>query len=101
MNAFVERQQRAEKTINLLKQQIAALVSIAEQKQKLAEQEEIKKLRKENEQAEKQVEKLKYDLRFYESQNGVKQIAVPEKAAPVASTPTVVEPPKTSQPAPS
>ena len=29
MNAFVERQQQAEKTIDLLKQQIAALVSIA------------------------------------------------------------------------
>ncbi|XP_066912466.1 aminoacyl tRNA synthase complex-interacting multifunctional protein 1-like [Clytia hemisphaerica] len=102
MNAFVERQQQAEKTIDLLKQQIAVLVSIAEQKQKIAEKEEIQKLRKENEQAEKQVQKLKYDLRFYESQNGVKQIAVPEKSTPVASTPTTVEEtPKPSQPAPS
>jgi len=95
MNAFTERQNQAEKTIALLKQQISALVSIAEQKQRIAEQEEIQRLQKENLQTEKTVQQLKYDLRFFESQNGVKQVSVPEKSIPVTTTPTEeVKPPK-------
>lgn len=96
MNAFAERQQQAEKTVSLLKQQLAALIAIAAQKQQIEEQKEIQKLQKENEEAECTVRKLKAELRFYEAQNGVKQVSVPiqskekvvEKVAPI---PIVVE----------
>lgn len=100
MNAFTERQNQAEKTIALLKQQIEALISIAEQKQKLAEKDEIQRLQKENAKTEKTVLQLKYDLRFFEAQNGVKQVLVPEKEAPVASVPPQeTETPKDTKPA--
>lgn len=86
MNAFVKRQDQAERTINLLKQQIAALITIAEQKQRIAEQDEIQKLQKENKEVEGAVKQLKSELRFYESQNGVKQVSLPAKSAPVQTT---------------
>lgn len=96
MNAFTERQQQAEQTVSLLKQQLAALITIAAQKQQIEEQKEIHKLQKENKEAECTVRKLKAELRFYEAQNGVRQVSVPVQSKEkmveeVAPTPVVVE----------
>lgn len=100
MNAFLERQEQAERTINLLKQQIAVLITIAEQKQKVAEQGEIQRLQKENREAESNVQNLKSELRFYESQNGVKQVSVPRKSNEVSAAPIQSAPVEEKKPSP-
>jgi len=77
MDGFHARQMQAEQILNYLKEQIEALKHVAEQRKSHFEQEEIERVSKENESIRIGIRKLKTDLKFYETQNGVKQIPVP------------------------
>ncbi|XP_057317707.1 aminoacyl tRNA synthase complex-interacting multifunctional protein 1-like [Hydractinia symbiolongicarpus] len=79
MDVLQRRQDEAEQTVAILKQQLVILSKLAEQKQKEKEQLEINKLTKENECLESSLKKLKQELKYYEAQNGVKSIPIPQR----------------------
>lgn len=86
MEKLLQRQQEAEQTVVFLKQQLAILTQLAVQREKALEEEEIKRLKIENNVMQNDIIKLKEDLRYHEAQNGVKNVALPKRLAPVTST---------------
>jgi len=70
----------SEKTVEFLRQQITILTALAAQKKDggATEEKEIKSLTAENELLRTDVLKLKQTLQFYEVQNGVVQIKIPQ-----------------------
>jgi len=78
MENIHEHLEQSEKTIVFLQEQLAILTALAAQKQQSSEDEEIKRISAENEHLRKDLIKLKGDLRYYEVQNGVSQIALPK-----------------------
>jgi len=70
--------EQSEKTVTLLREQIAILTALAAQKNNPNEEHEIKRITKENELLGNELKKLKQNLQYYEVQNGVLQVDVPK-----------------------
>jgi len=69
---------QSEQTVTFLREQIAILTALAAQKNELNEEHEIKRITKENELLGKELMKLKQNLQYYEVQNGVEQVEIPQ-----------------------
>jgi len=69
---------QSEKTVNFLREQLTILTALAAQKKGTNEEEEIKRISKENDVLRNELVKLKENLQYYEVQNGVVQVEIPK-----------------------
>jgi len=87
MDSLTQNIEQSEKTVAFLRDQIAILTTLAQQKNETNEAEEIERLTRENEILGSELKGLKESLQYYEVQNGVAQIQIPKRESDAAAPP--------------
>lgn len=92
MEDLVARNKEAEETATFLQQQLTILQALADKQRQEKEQAEINRLQTNNAVLKSNLQNLKDTLIYWETINGVKQIAIPKQTAklqPVSAAPQV------------